>query len=132
MIKFLYKLAGCVIWGLGCVAFVRGLQLGHWHDDGLKAITIGGFLVVSFFSIFSFLYGAQAGHVVRFVLLVLSALLGVMVYVNELKLITGPAYQALFYALAGTIVVIALKVRARFHDEYRREGKVDYFERYFG
>lgn len=131
MVKFIYKAAGYIIWGIGCIAFIKGLLIGHWNDYALKMTTIAGFLVVSFFSIFSFLYGAQAGHVVRFVLLILSALMGVMVYVNELKIITGPVYRMLFYALAGTIVLIAIKVRGSFHNEYLEKGKVNYFDKYF-
>ena len=130
-LKYIYMTSGMLIWAFGCAAFIIGMRNANWNYDGLWIMTVMGFLVVTFFSIYSFLYGAQPGHIIRFLFIVLSALFGFLTCINNFGYFTGVSYQLTLYTIAGTMVWISMKYRGQFIKEYKEKGRTDYFEIYF-
>lgn len=129
--KQAYKFLGLLIWTAGVLLFIQAMTAGSWAFDGVKAITMLGFAVAAFMSIFSFLYGAQPGHYIRFVMIVLFSILCSLTYLNEKRLFHGGDYRLTMLAVVAVMVIISNGVRKNFQDEFRRSGRVDYFEEYF-
>lgn len=130
-VKFAYKIMGLLIWLAGVLLFVRAMAAGSWTMDFAKTVTMIGFAVAACMSIFSFLYGAQPGHYVRFVMIMLFSLLCLLTYLNEVGVVHGGAYRGMIFSVVIVMVLISNACRRKFREEYRRNGRVDYFEIYF-
>ena len=130
--KSIYLFAGVTVWMVGVIFFTHAMYVGPWHTDGLKLVTMGAFAVAAFVAIFSFLYGAQPGHYIRFVMICLLAFLCFLTDLNERQLFSGGEYRAALLAVVVAMIVLSSAWKKRFHEEYRQHGRVNYFDKYFG
>lgn len=131
--KTFYKSLGILIWAIGIALFALAMRIGGiWDQQILQLVTILFMGIAGIFVIFSFLYGAQPGHYVRFVMITLFSILCLLMFLNETKVFTGTWYRLVIIVDAGIMMLISHKFKQKFLEEYKSKGKVDYFEVYFG
>jgi len=97
----------------------------------MKLATEAGFAVMGGMTIFSFLYGAQPGHIVRYITILLFMTMSILILLNGYDYFYGPWYRLCFTSVFVSIVVVSTKFRKIFMNEYNKYGQVNYFDKYF-
>ena len=134
----LYRIGICVIWVAGVVMFVRtwpylvsGPDSADITQQMFDFIALAAGVVGSSFTIFSFLAGAQPGHWVRAAFVVLVTIMLGLLYLGERAHNHGVSMPLMFIA-AGLSIYLSRQYRSQFFEQFRRQGKTNYFQIYFG
>jgi hypothetical protein len=135
--KLLYQIAVSLIWAAGLLCIFTLATLLMQRPEILSSamfapILVLGLLTGSSVTIFSFWAGAQPGHLFRALNVFLSSLLSFLV-LQDYYLNPGAdlAKSSKFIMVAVVIMVLNLSYGPKLKEMYRRDGRTDYFKRYF-
>lgn len=121
---------------ISTIMAVRALILPGIIPEG--EFRAGLWLIVplfSLFTIYSFLWGAQRGHWVRFVSILIFFFYSAVSYYGAVGNLKGEDIKTYIVGMMLVPVlalILSRKYKASFFEEYRDKGKQDYFDIYFG
>jgi hypothetical protein len=103
------------------------------HEPGFAAIIVLGLLFGHAMALYSFWRGAQIGHIVRAFNIGTIALLSFALYRDYAFNPEADLTQSwIVWVIGGGIALFNLRVAPQLKASYERNGRIDYFEVYFG
>lgn len=129
--KIAYISIAVLLWLAGLLMFVAAMGDDAWNLDDAKIVTCLGMLGVASVTLFSFFWGAQRGHIVRFLGICLFFALCLLIYSNVYLGLSGPKFLALIFIPMLCGIYLLEKFRAEFLEQYKRNGVTNYFNLYF-
>lgn len=129
--KNVYRLSGIAIWLIGVIFAICAVRcyINSGHQNAYPLAV--AFAIFSFASIFSFIYGAQRGHWVRYLTIILTSMFFTVAYLKNANIVATKSFFLLLFAVMIPLVVINLMFGKKFRNEFNAHGIVDYFDVYF-
>lgn len=116
-----------VIWLTGVVLFALGFYWRHWAVRQLAIPTLIGGSAWAGLGLFSYYWGHQKGHPVRFYAIVLFCLFSLQFFLNSISVLNGLWYAFIPLLIAGVTISIVSKYKKQFWDDFHAGIKRDHF-----
>jgi hypothetical protein len=116
------------IWLAGVMFFCVGLYYRQWTLKFMEFVTFVGGFVWAGMGLFSYYWGHQKGHPVRFYSIVLFTIFSLGFFLNSIRFINGIWYIIIPLGVAGITVFINSKYKNQFWDDFRSGNKRDHFK----
>lgn len=117
-----------VIWLVGVIFFGLGLYYRQWTLRFMEFVTFAGGVLWAGMGLFSYYWGHQKGHPIRFYSIVLFSIFSFGFFLNSIRVWHGIWYIIFPLSTAGITVFINLKHKDQFWRDFHSGIKRDHFK----